>query len=204
MSYVEYENRWVDTKIIDRKRNVTLYDIDEFIATTQFTQHDKDNFYISAWTYLPVYGEEEWKSYEFVRYHLKIDGASCSFNKMSTLNRLPHLTPAQMRNVLKNARNIHTNDLIVRRTNFEDENSVGMIENDSYVRNIGFLAIGIFNGNEECLRLFNDVSEQCTGGEGCEAYIQLQTALTYAGYERIERSDPPGKRRSHIYLLRKK
>jgi len=131
-----------------------------------------------------------------------VNGNNYSIKKTYKYTDYPRLSESQIDNIVSNAKNILSNDFIKKRYRILDKNIEGF-ENDSYVRNIGFLAIGILNGNDECLKLFNDVSEECTGGEGCGFYSELQRMLSLTEFKLVMK--PQDNKDFHFdkYLMRK-
>jgi hypothetical protein len=182
ITYEEFNGTYYDVTVFDRVKNVLLYRISDVAATTRIVKKSTDTYHVAAETYLPEFGKENWKPFEFVRYVIKIRGNEYSFFKTYQFVNYPRLTKSQMDNIINNAENILTNDYVRKKFNSNHEEREKSVESESYLRNVGFLALGILNGNSICLDLFNNVSDECTGGEGCEAYIELQTALSYTEY----------------------
>jgi len=195
-----YDDIIYEIAVDDTKKSLMLLAISEPFAIPMFLQKSTSIYHVSADKYLPVYGEEDWYRYELVRYVITVIGNDYSIKKTYRYTDYPRLSESQIDNIVSNAKNILSNDFIKKRYSKLDKNIEGF-ENDSYVRNIGFLAIGILNGNDECLKLFNDVSEECTGGEGCGFYSELQRVLSLTEFKLVLK--PTGYKNFHFdkYLV---
>jgi hypothetical protein len=164
-------------RVVDRDKRIVLYFLPPVYGNSKFEQIDSSTYQISLSSYLPIPGIFDWSSYEIMRYRIKIFENKYSFFQLNFDRKYPKLNNTEINEIIENAVNPRTHPLIKNHY----PNIPERWRNDAYTRNVGLLTLGILNGSDSCLMLFNTIPDLCTGGEGCQAYYGMQRILAFTG-----------------------
>jgi len=185
--------------VYDKQKDLMLFDIPGWAANSRLIIKPNNTYHIAVERYLPERGKVDWHKYEIVRYVLWVNGDQHSFFKTYDYVNYPKLDTTAIGKIVSESKEILTNTHCIEYIE-SDSSYPFTMNNCAFVRNIGFLMLGILNGSEQCLNRFNEVYNKCTGGEGCEAYRGMQKTLSYTDYELYYRNSE----RRYFYLVKKK
>lgn len=189
-------------KVYDKNKKIYLFDMPGWAGSSKLVKKPNNIYHIVVEGYLPELGKTDWKKYEFVRYILWINGNEHSFYKSYANVNYSKLSQIQIDSILENAKDIYNCSYFESQDPIEKEIYLDCPDCYCYTRNIGLLALGILNGDTNCLKRFNEVGMYCKGGVGCETYRSFQKELSYTDYELWYRNKST-KPRFQFYLKKK-
>lgn len=160
------------------RTNTYLYRLNQMSGHTRLVKKSESLYFFVVESMFPVPGQEDWKSYEIVRYVLWVNGDQHSFYQQRAFANYPKLDSQEIDVILRDAQNARTNSFCKQVQQVDSENYC-----DEYTRNAGFLALAILSGSDPALNLFNEYRQYGTGGEGCEVFSGKQLLLAHLDFE---------------------